>query len=147
MAKKLFIASQSPVAEVVVTSAKDVEGKEQKITIGFRRYGAEKGLEILKSFEDAEPNSETAKIKAGILYIKGAEVKTYDEETLQVETTRVIKDTRTAESFEPFWSDASEALDVLTSMYLDSTPWKGSILTAFISTLYNIDYKGAEIKN
>lgn len=147
MATKLFIVTQAPSAEVTVTSAKDVEGKIQEIKIGFRRYGLEKAQSILEGLKEVTPETEKEILKQNILYIKQAVVATYDEETLELDKTITVEDTRTAEPFAPFWESSKECLAVLLEHYLDSAPWKGAIITAFVTSLYNIDFKEAEAKN
>jgi hypothetical protein len=147
MAKKLFISSQSPFVEIPVTSAKDAEGKETKIIIGLRRYDPKEAQQKIDTITGLSEDEAFKIIKKEIIYIKNAVVTVYDEETLEVAETINVKDTRTVKSIEPFWEDASGALEVLTDMYLESTPWKGSLLTAYLKALYNLDFKEAEIKN
>jgi len=147
MAKKLFISSQSPFVEIPVTSAKDAEGKETTILVGFKRYSAKIAQQKLESIKDLSEEEAEKILKEEILYIKNAIITVYDEETFEVAETITVKDTRTVKVIEPFWEDVSGALEVLTNMYLDSIPWKGSLITAYLKTLYNVDFKEAEIKN
>jgi len=147
MAKKLYIQSQVPFVEISVTSAKDAEGKEQTIIVGFKRYDLETAQQKLDSFKDLPDNETNSVIKSEILFIKNAEVKEVDEETYIVSRTIPVKDSRTAQPIEPFWANKDECLSVLVDMYLASTPWKGSLISSFIKTLYNIDFKETEAKN
>lgn len=147
MAKKLFIQSQVPFVEVQVKSEKDVEGKQQTILVGFKRYTLDKAKEILEGFDKLSDEEAQAKISSDILYIKNAEVKEVDDETFEVSNTIFVKDSRSAKPIEPYWGSPEECLSVLVDMYFGSLPWKGSLITAYVKTLYNIDYKEAELKN
>ena len=145
--KKFYIASQAPVIEMPVTSEKDAEGKSYTSIIGFRRYKGSEAQNKIESFKDLDENQATDLLKSEIVYIKDAIASVYDDETFELVETVKIPDTRKAKVLEPFWQDAGECLAVLTEHYLDSIPWKGSIIQAYIKSLYNLDFKEAEQKN
>jgi hypothetical protein len=147
MAKKFYIQSQSPVAELSVVSEKDAEGKSQKILVGFKRYPANEAQKKLESFKDLSDEQAKNLIINEVLYIKDVVLEVYDDETGKKLETIKIADTRTAQPIESFWADKDECLAVLLDNYLDSIPWKGSLITAYITSLYNMDVKNNLSKN
>ena len=147
MSKKLFIASQAPFVELPVTSVEDANGKKATIKIGFKQYDAIEANKILESFSSLKEEEIESELKKQILYLKEVELAIYDEDTLELESTKKIADTRKVESFEPFWADKNECLVVLLDSYFASFPWKGSIIEAFVQSLLNSPKKGEQVKN
>lgn len=147
MAKKFYIASQAPFVELEIVSEKDAEGISEKLLVGFKRYGLAEAQEKINSFKELSESEAQTLLQKEVLYIKNAQVKVYDDETLEVVDTIKVSDTRKAQPYEPFWGDKNEALAVLLEHYLDSTPWRGSFIQGYIKSLINLDYKDAEAKN
>lgn len=147
MAKQLFVKLQTPSVEIRVESKPDASGEISAITVGFKRYPIDKIESILEEFKSAgsDENKAIDFIKSQIIYIKNASLDVYEDDKF-VETL-VIDDTRDAKPFDSFWETGAEALAVLSSYYLNSTPWKGQITDSFMKALINTDYKEAEIKN
>jgi len=155
MAIKINIRLQSPTIELPI-KAQDASGAKDSLVVGFKRYEIteaqnklDKLQEILSESQDAGSLNSTALdtfVKAEIVYIKQAKLELYDDET---KTTKdlVIADTRTSKPNESLWVDADSCLDVLTSMYLSSAPWRLSLILAAQKALLNSDYSGAEVKN
>lgn len=147
MAKKFYIQSQSPVVEITVQSEKDAEGKFQSMTVGFKRHTLTESQSLLDSFKDLSDEAAKDLILKEVLYLKNAQVEIYDDETLaKLETIKIV-DTRTVKPVDPFWADKDECLAVLLDSYLDSIPWKGPFIQAYIKTLYNMEIKEDKAKN
>lgn len=155
MAKVFYIQSQVPVAELPVVSEKDAEGKTQTIQVGFRRHDADVAATLLEKFSGKAPDGSDhtisddevkALLKDEIIFIKKGAVVAFDEEDTAFLKPEVIKveDTRTAKAVESFWDSKEECLSVLVDMYLASTPWKGSLISAYIQSLVNIDIAAKE---
>lgn len=147
MAKQLFVKLQSPTVDVTVNSEPDASGQSASIVVGFKRYTLDKIESILEQFKESASSEADAIefIKSQIVYIKNVSLDIYDDE--QFVETLVIEDTRTTQPFAPFWETSKEALAVLSSHYLNSTPWKGQLTNGFMTALVNKDYKEAEVKN
>ncbi|MCK9622888.1 MAG: hypothetical protein M0R47_20425 [Methylobacter sp.] len=143
MAKQFYIKLQSPFIEMPV-EAEDASGKVSSLLVGFKRYPTKEVEVKLNSFKDLTEDQYVEYLKNEILYIKNAVLEVYDG-GVYVEDL-VIEDTRTAKPNE-FFQEADNVLVVLLEYYLSSAPWKNSLFSAFIKSLYNVSFKEAELKN
>lgn len=83
-------------------------------------------------------------IKDEILYIKDVNL-TIEDNGIAKELK--IADTRSAKPNEPLWVLPEECLSVLVDSFLESAPYRGSLITAQQKALANVDIKDGEIKN
>ena len=58
-----------------------------------------------------------------------------------------VSDTRTQKPIEPLWGSPEECLSVLVDSFLESAPYKGSLISAQQKALANIDIQDGEVKN
>jgi hypothetical protein len=153
MAVKLFVKLQVPTIELKV-SAKDAAGIKDSILVGFKRYeisDAQKRLNILQDLltsaqADNSLDSQALDvfIKNEVIYIKQAKLELEEDgKTREL----VIQDTRTTKPIEELWANNEEALDVLTTAYLASSPYRLSLILSAQKALFNSDYSEAEVKN
>jgi hypothetical protein len=94
--------------------------------------------------EEEALNSISQFIKDEILYIRDV--------NLTIEDTGIIKelkiaDTRSAKPNEPLWGTPEECLSVLVDSFLESAPYRGSLIAAQQKALANLEIKDGEIKN
>lgn len=83
-------------------------------------------------------------IKDEILYIKDVSL-TIEEDGKSKELK--VADTRTAKPNEPLWVLPEECLSVLVDSFLESAPYRGSLIQAQQKALANVEFKDGEIKN
>jgi hypothetical protein len=83
-------------------------------------------------------------IKDEILYIKDISLTVEDNGTVR---ELKIADTRTAKSNEPLWVSPEDCLSVLVDSFLESAPYRGSLIQAQQKALANTELKDGEIKN
>ena len=88
----------------------------------------------------------SAMIRDSIVYLKTAKVLVIDEET-DNESYLTVPDTRKAKPNEDFWESADECLAALLDMYLDASPWRSSLTSAYQKSLLNVDTSEAKRKN
>jgi hypothetical protein len=151
MTIKLFVKLQTPTIELKV-SAKDASGATDALLVGFKRYELtesqeklNKLLELMKAKEDSTDISDVDTfIKDEIVYIKQSKLS-IEEDGKEKELT--IPDTRTAKPVAGLWETGLEALDVLTSLYLASNPYRLALIIALQKALFNSDLSEGEAKN
>lgn len=81
-----------------------------------------------------------------IVYLKDVQNLTLEDDSGK-ETELKVADTRTAKPNEPLWGSPEDCLSVLVDLYLESTPYRGSLIQAQQKALANVDMKDGEIKN
>ena len=149
---------QTPSIELVI-DAKDASGEKDSALFGFKRYTAVKGENRMKDLqaildsgakraEDGDTSSAEldAFLTKEILYIKKLVLKTEDTLTGKKELMK-IEDTRTAKPVDGFWGTGVECLSVLVGYYIESSPWKTSLITGVMKAILNNDYEEALAKN
>jgi len=97
------------------------------------RISEEEALESISQF-----------IKDEILYIKDVNLTVEDN---GIAKELKIADTRSAKPNEPLWATPEECLSVLVDSFLESAPYRGSLIAAQQKALANVDIKDGEIKN
>lgn len=169
MSLQLYVALQTPVIELTV-KVKDVAKETDSILVGFKRYKIEESDEQMKILQEVldksigvyeeDPENSSKKvcieepdtsflntfIKDHIVYIKKIALKTEDTVTKKKGVMR-IEDTRTAKPVEGFWETSTESLSVLVDFFLESSPWKTSLITNVMKAIANADYEDAAAKN
>lgn len=88
----------------------------------------------------------SAMILNSIVYLKEAKVLVVDDEKGS-ESYLTIPDTRKAKPNEDFWEDKAGCLAALLDMYLDASPWRSSLTSAYQKSLLNVDTSEAKRKN
>ena len=88
----------------------------------------------------------TSILKDNIKYIKSATLELEDDETGK-SSSLSISDSRKAKPNEDLWGTPDECLVALLDLYLSSSPWRTSILSAFQKALMNIDFEDGKLKN
>lgn len=151
---KLFVKLQTPTIELKVT-AKDAAGTKDSIIVGFKRYELTETETKLKQLQqimqEAMEDENIAKnnidkfVKDEVVYIKQANLQLADEKGNPKDLN--IADTRTAKPIETLWESADECLVVLLDLYLQSAPYRVSLITSLQKALLNNDYSEAEVKN
>lgn len=89
-------------------------------------------------------SSISAFIKGEILYVKDINL-TIEDNGIAKELK--VADTRTAKPNEPLWVSPEECLSVLVDSFLESAPYRGSLIAAQQKALANLEIKDGEIKN
>ena len=155
--KQLYVKLQTPVIELTV-KAEDSSKTKDSMIVGFKRYPLEEADKELKKFQQLleeqldsmqEGTSDLEEvnnfIKSQIEYIKQAHVVIHDEAGKESELT--VADTRKAKPNDGLWDDADSCLDALLDLYLSSTPYRSSLITALQKALLNMDYEEEQLKN
>jgi hypothetical protein len=150
---RIYIKLQTPSIELAV-EAVDAAGTKDSIKVGFKRYDLtdaqaklDKLQELLSDAQEAGSlSSQTLDtfIKDEIIYIKQAKLELEEDGKSK---DLLIADTRTTKPVADLWDDSESALDLLTSMYLSSAPYRLALILASQKALLNSDYSGAEVKN
>ena len=140
MAKKYYIALQTPTVELPIQSDKDAEGKTAQIIGVFKRYGSkesdvrlkeletlanqelsiellDKGTEAIKAFFVEKETAIKAATKADIIALKGFPLQEVDDITGEV-TQIIIEDSRTVLDNPELWGEAGNCLDFLLDILL-----------------------------
>lgn len=153
MAQKLYVKLQAPTIELSIT-AKDGGNTQASMLVGFKRYPSEQGeakfkefQELLGKTDDAGKSSITAFVAGEIVYLKKAPIVVEDTEAGTLKDV-VVKDTRDAiKPNETLWESPEECLDVLLSHYLESNPWRVSLIEGILKSLTNMDFSTDAVKN
>jgi hypothetical protein len=153
MAQKLYVKLQTPTLELTI-QAKDGGGTAGTVIAGFKRYPSEQGEVKLKEFQELLGRSDdvgkaaiTAFLSSEIVYLKKAPITVEDTETGLIKDI-VVKDTRDAvKPNETLWDSPKECLDVLLEMFLDSNPWRVSLIEGVLKSLTNMDFNNDSAKN
>ena len=153
MAQKLYVKLQAPTIELSI-NAKDGGNTQASLIAGFKRYQSEQGESKLKEFQEllgrtdeVGKNAITAFIANEIVYLKKAPIVVEDTDTGTLKDV-VVKDTRDAiKPNETLWDSPKECLDVLLSHYLESNPWRVSLIEGILKALTNMDFSSESAKN
>lgn len=153
MAQKLYVKLQAPTIELSI-NAKDGGNTQANMLVGFKRYPSEEGELKLKEFQEllgrtdeVGKNAITAFVAAEIVYLKKAPIVVEDTEANTLKDV-VVKDTRDAiKPNETLWDSPKECLDVLLSHYLESNPWRVSLIEGILKALTNMDFSQELAKN
>ncbi len=153
MSVRIFAKLQTPVIELKV-SAKDAAGNKDSILVGFKRYEVKQGQDKLillqehlnSAHADSSIDSQALDtfVKSEIVYIKQAKLDLEEDGKAK---ELIIQDTRTTKPIAGLWDDSDGALDVLTNLYLCSSPYRLALILATQKALFNSDYSEAETKN
>jgi len=153
MSVRIYAKLQTPTIELKV-AAKDAAGTKDTILVGFKRYevpAAQAKLlslqELLGSIQSEsiqDSQALDAFVKAEIIYIKQAKLDLEEEGKVR---ELIIQDSRTTKPIAGLWDDSDGALDVLTNLYLASSPYRLALILASQKALFNSDYSDGEIKN
>lgn len=153
MSIRIYAKLQTPTIELKV-SAKDAAGIKDSITVGFKRYEVKQSQEKLVALQEllttlqAESSEDSeilnAFVKSEVVYIKQVKL---DLEEDGKSKELLIQDTRSTKPIAGLWDDSDGALDVLTNLYLASSPYRLALILATQKALFNGDYSDAELKN
>lgn len=154
MALKINLQLQTPTIELKVR-AKDASGATETLKVGFKRYEV---AETKAKFEeltaltsaltsDDKDSPELDKfISDEVVYILGANIVVSDSDT-GTDRKMTIPDTRTIKPVEALWGSGDECRNILISAYLQSAPYRVSLLGALSKALLNNDYESDSAKN
>ena len=153
MAQKLFIKLQTPTLELTI-NAKDGGGTSASILAGFKRYPSEVGEAKLKEFQellnrgdDVGKNSINTFLSNEIVYLKKVPIIVEDSET-GVSKEILVKDTRDAvKPNETLWDNPADCLVVLLEHFMESNPWRVSLIEGVLKSLTNMDFNSDKSKN
>lgn len=151
MAKKIYVALQTPVVELAV-SAMDASGTVSTIFVGYKRYPITESDAQLEKYhelnsQDSDGSAVNSFITSQISYIKGASLYVQEEGSASLETVTVA-DTRLTLDDETLWGKAENALPYLLNLYLASAPWRIQLISNWFKAVYNTHMKAeAEVKN
>jgi len=146
---KLSLKLQSPTIEIPITAVDSANNKDN-IIIAFYRYDLKESRNKLQEFQDilshmenndlTESEEFTTFVTEGISYIRNIKLDNGAEEFK-------IKDTRVVKPLESFWKTSEECINFLLEMYLNSTPWKMSIIEGLQKALVNTNFENDQAKN
>lgn len=174
MAKKIYIALQTPTVIIPIQSEKDCTGARKKLKAEFKRYRGEESDRKLTEFRnivDRKPpvellgeniTEDQQKELLDFQFQVVRDIKTfikheivslqdvpliYEDESGRL-TERVFNDTKKAEKDDELWGAPENCLDFLLDIILDSAPWSSPFITAMYSVFNNVQIgQAAEVKN
>lgn len=150
MAKQLHLKLQTPTIELPV-SFKDSSFAKDSIIVGFKRYNLTEAEKVLEELADIAANTTVTNldnlnnfIKSKVVYVKKVEL-TVDEDGKETKIT--VADTRTVKPVDGLWEGSEDCLAALLDLYLDSAPYRSSLMEALNKALLNVDFSEGERKN